>query len=164
LSSTIRTWTDTRAKVGLHGEGRWLTTWAMAQPNVTVPSSFLSWVLHSNTLINSFISDSIFLVRTLAASHGMFCNLFRYSVGLLWTSDKPIAKASTYTGEHNTERWDEDKHPCLNWNLNPWSQCTSEQGLLLRLCSHWDQHHSNRCDSNFRSFYQTVIKVCQNVP
>jgi hypothetical protein len=24
-------------------------------------------------------------------------------VGLLWTSDQPVAKASTYTGQHNTE-------------------------------------------------------------
>jgi hypothetical protein len=25
----------------------------------------------------------------------------RHTVGLLWTSDKPIAEASTYTGQHN---------------------------------------------------------------
>jgi hypothetical protein len=27
-----------------------------------------------------------------------FFNLFRHVVGLLWTSDRPVAKASTYTG------------------------------------------------------------------
>jgi hypothetical protein len=29
--------------------------------------------------------------------------LERYLVGLLWTSDQPVAKASTYTERHNTE-------------------------------------------------------------
>jgi hypothetical protein len=26
----------------------------------------------------------------------------RYMVGLLWTSDQPVAEASTYSGQHNT--------------------------------------------------------------
>jgi len=30
--------------------------------------------------------------------------LFRHSVRLLWTSDQPVSKASTYTGQHNSER------------------------------------------------------------
>jgi hypothetical protein len=46
------------------------------------------------------ISCSTVPVRTLA-SHGRFRNLFRHTVGLLWTSDKTVAKASTYTGQHN---------------------------------------------------------------
>jgi hypothetical protein len=25
----------------------------------------------------------------------------RHTVGLLWTSDQPVAEASTYTGDHN---------------------------------------------------------------
>jgi hypothetical protein len=25
----------------------------------------------------------------------------RHTVGLLWTSDQPVAEASTYTGQHN---------------------------------------------------------------
>jgi hypothetical protein len=48
-------------------------------------------------IIIIIISDSIFLVITLAASHGKLLNLLRHTVGLLWTSDQPIAKASTYT-------------------------------------------------------------------
>jgi hypothetical protein len=35
---------------------------------------------------------------------GGVANLIRHSVGLLWTSDQPVAKASTDTGQHNTER------------------------------------------------------------
>jgi hypothetical protein len=43
--------------------------------------------------------------RTSVASHtrGLF-NLFTHSVGLLWTSDQSVAKASTYTRQHNEER------------------------------------------------------------
>jgi hypothetical protein len=41
------------------------------------------------------------LVRTLAASHRRFRNLFWHTVGLLWTSDQPAAEASTYTGQRN---------------------------------------------------------------
>jgi hypothetical protein len=32
-----------------------------------------------------------------------FVILLRHTVGLLWTSDQPVAKASTYTGQHNIE-------------------------------------------------------------
>jgi hypothetical protein len=33
-----------------------------------------------------------------------FCVIvFRHAVGLLWTSDQPIAKASTYIGQHTIE-------------------------------------------------------------
>jgi hypothetical protein len=37
-------------------------------------------------------------------THGTFRNLFRHSVGLLWTTDQPVSKACTYIGQHNTER------------------------------------------------------------
>jgi hypothetical protein len=33
-----------------------------------------------------------------------FFNHFRHLVGFLWTSDQPVAKASTYTGQHNTKK------------------------------------------------------------
>jgi hypothetical protein len=34
---------------------------------------------------------------------GGFVILLRHLIGLLWTIDQPVAKASTYTGQHNTE-------------------------------------------------------------
>jgi nucleosome binding factor SPN SPT16 subunit len=34
---------------------------------------------------------------------GFLILLFRHAVGLLWTSDQPDAKASTYTEQHNTK-------------------------------------------------------------
>jgi hypothetical protein len=33
-----------------------------------------------------------------------FSNVIRRVLGLLWTSDQPVAKASAYAGQHNTER------------------------------------------------------------
>jgi hypothetical protein len=71
------------------------------------------------------------LVRTLAASHGIFLYLCRHSVGLLWTSDQSVAKASTYTEQHKGE----DKYPCFEPDSNPWSQRPS---LRLRPRGHWD--------------------------
>jgi hypothetical protein len=37
------------------------------------------------------------------------------SVGLLWASDQPVAKTSTW--KHTTHTT--DKHPCLRWDSNP---------------------------------------------
>jgi hypothetical protein len=45
-------------------------------------------------------------------SHKRFIDLFKHSVGLVWTSDQPIAKASMYTG-HKTQK-DEDKQHTLS--------------------------------------------------
>jgi hypothetical protein len=58
--------------------------------------------LHKLNLL--LLYDSAALERTLAASHpGGFLVLFRHSVGLLWTSDHPAAKARTCTEQYNTE-------------------------------------------------------------
>jgi hypothetical protein len=54
-------------------------------------------------IITIIISGSTVLVRTLAASQLRFLALVRHLLGLLWTSDQPVANASTYTGQHNTE-------------------------------------------------------------
>jgi hypothetical protein len=40
------------------------------------------------------------------------------SVGLLWTSDQPLAESSTW--QHTTHT--PDKHPCPRWDSNPRSQ------------------------------------------
>jgi hypothetical protein len=53
---------------------------------------------------SSLLCDSTALERTLAASDtGGSLILIRLLEGLLWTSDQPVAKAATYTGQHNTE-------------------------------------------------------------
>jgi hypothetical protein len=33
-----------------------------------------------------------------------------HTVGLLWTSDQPVAEASTYTGQHNIETQERNIH------------------------------------------------------
>jgi hypothetical protein len=33
-----------------------------------------------------------------------------HTVGLLWTSDQPVAEASTYTGQHNIETQETNIH------------------------------------------------------
>jgi hypothetical protein len=48
-------------------------------------------------------SGSRALVRTSVASHWRFRTLFRHLLVLHWTSHQPVAKASTYTGQHNVE-------------------------------------------------------------
>jgi hypothetical protein len=55
-------------------------------------------------IIIKIISSFTVSVRTLAASHRRFHNLIKTFLELLWTTDQPVAKASTYTGQHNTER------------------------------------------------------------
>jgi uncharacterized membrane protein len=78
--------------------------------------TFIYFPFHSNFFHSSFcifffshliiiiiISGSTVLVRTLVTSHWRLSNLFWHLVGLLWTSDQPVAKAPTYTGQHNVE-------------------------------------------------------------
>jgi len=50
-------------------------------------------------------------------------NLFGQLVGLLeWGIDP--SKASTYTQDNTTQK-NIDTHPCLKWDLNPRSKCSS---------------------------------------
>jgi hypothetical protein len=83
------------------------------------------------------ISGSPVLVRSFWPPHtGGFINL-RHLVGLLWTSYQPIAKASTYTGQHIT---DKDKYPYLQRDSSPRSQWLWGQDLRLRPGGYRDQH------------------------
>jgi hypothetical protein len=60
--------------------------------------------LQSSTFIHSFINCSTVLVTTLTASHLRFLNQFLALGRTPFESDRPIAKASTYTGQRNTEK------------------------------------------------------------
>jgi hypothetical protein len=67
-------------------------------------TSNLPWyVIFIIIIVIIIISGSAVLVRTLAALHRRFRNL-RHTVGLLWTIDQPIAKASTGTGQHRNTK------------------------------------------------------------
>jgi hypothetical protein len=91
-------------------------------------------------------------VRTFGRlTHGRFLNLFRHSVGLLWTSDRTVAKASIHTGQDNTES--RDKHPCLKRDSNPRSQHPRTQGLCFRPRGHWDRPLYNYSHKCFHKYY-----------
>jgi hypothetical protein len=82
----------------------------------------------------------------LAASQGgsiiyvyidIYIYIHTHLVGLLWMSDRPVAKASTCTD--NTTQKDEFKHPFLERDSNPPSQGPSDQGFRLRPRGHWER-------------------------
>jgi hypothetical protein len=70
-----------------------------------VPEDKKLKLLHCSYLQHSTapVRDSTVPERTLAAPLPRFLNLFRHSVGLLWTSDQPVAKASICTRQHTTK-------------------------------------------------------------
>jgi hypothetical protein len=45
----------------------------------------------------TFLTDEVFLNHSDFIDHIQFT----HTVGLLWTSDQPVAEASTYTKQHN---------------------------------------------------------------
>jgi hypothetical protein len=54
------------------------------------------------------------------------CFLIAYTVGrTLWTRDPPVARQLA------AHRMKVHRHPCLEWNSNPRSQCPSEPRLLM---------------------------------
>jgi hypothetical protein len=95
--------------------------------NYTLPWKYIL-LLYSSTALE----------RTLAPQTREVRNLFRHSVGLLWRSDQPVARAFTYTGQYNTTQ-NGDEHPCLELDSNSLSQRLSEQSLRLRPRGHWGQ-------------------------
>jgi uncharacterized protein YxeA len=48
--------------------------------------------------------------------------VLRHTVGLLWTSDKPVAKASTYIRQHNTETQRQKSMVRAGFEPNPSNQ------------------------------------------
>jgi hypothetical protein len=60
-----------------------------------------------NILLNTedinIFSFGLFLPAEVFLSHSGFLDHIQltHTVGLLWTSDQPVAEASTYTGQHN---------------------------------------------------------------
>jgi hypothetical protein len=54
-----------------------------------------------------------------------YSSLIFYTVGRTpWTGDRPVARPLMHTGEHK-HRINAQRHPCLKWDSNPWSQCLS---------------------------------------
>jgi hypothetical protein len=56
----------------------------------------------------------------------VFSFLILYTVGRTpWTGDQPVARPLA------THRINAHRHPCLEWNSNPWSQCSSERRQFI---------------------------------
>jgi hypothetical protein len=84
-------------------------------------------------VIIKIISSFTVFVRTLAASHRRFHNLIKTFLELLWTTDQTVAKASTYTGQHNTET----QTSMPRAGLEPTIPVTKQPSLRPR--DHWDR-------------------------
>jgi hypothetical protein len=64
---------------------------------------------------------------------------YRHTVGLLWTSDQPVAETSTYTGQHDIETQQTNIHaPSGIPTGDPSNQTAAD--LRLRPRGHWDRH------------------------
>jgi hypothetical protein len=86
--------------------------------------------LHSQALI---VQDG-----PLASLFGVsWSHTYRHTVGLLWTSDQPVAEASTYTRQHNIEKQQTNIHaPSGNRTRDPSNQAAAD--LRLRPRGHWE--------------------------
>jgi len=75
--------------------------------------------VRSKVQLNSF---SLLLTSAWLLSHLItLSDAHTHSVGFIWTSDRPVAKTSTWQHTIITR----DRHPCPRWNSNPQSQTAS---------------------------------------
>jgi hypothetical protein len=57
----------------------------------------------------------------------------RHTVGLLWTSDQPVAETSTYTGQHNIETQETNIHaPSVIRTRDPSNRAAADLRLRPR--------------------------------
>jgi hypothetical protein len=85
-----------------------------------------------------FYCGSTVLIRTQAASHMRFLELFRHMVGLLGRVISP--SQGLYLHRTTQHRKTRDKHPCLGRDSNPRSQQPTGQDPRLRPHGHCDRH------------------------
>jgi hypothetical protein len=110
----------------------------------------------SESLLLLLLYGSTVLERTLVASpKGGIFNLFRP----LRTSNQTVAKACTYTGQHDTE--DADKHLCLKRDSNPRAQGPRDQSLRLRPRDHWDRHIRIARPKKLMHLTDFFLRACQ---
>jgi hypothetical protein len=63
------------------------------------------------------------IYRTCSATYVTF---FSTCGTIPWMGWRPVVRVYLYT-HHSTTQKDADTHRCLEWNSNPWSQCSSGQ-------------------------------------
>jgi hypothetical protein len=96
-------------------------------------------------VINFTIQSIIFIYLSMAlqpllGSWPLFSFLNFYTViRTVWTGDQPVARPlPTHTGQHE-HRINAHRHPCLEWESNPRSRCSSEDSSCFRLRGHCDR-------------------------
>jgi hypothetical protein len=90
------------------------------------------WDIQSQALI---VQDGplAFLLGVSVITH-----IFRHTVGLLWTSDRPVSETSTYAGQHNIETQQTNFHaPSGSRNRDRSNKAAAD--LSLRPRDHWDR-------------------------
>jgi hypothetical protein len=100
-------------------------------------SMFIKYTARHTGVITS---GSTVIVRTLAALHWRFRNLIKTLLRILWRSNQPVAKASTYTGHLNTETQGQTYMPRavfentirLTKRPKPMPQTAKSPGLIYR--------------------------------
>jgi hypothetical protein len=117
---------------------------------VELPSSSCYFYLPFIIIIIS-VPTVLVRIRTLATSYRRFHNLLRHTVGLLWTSDQSVAKASTYKGQHSTESQRQTFKPRAGFEPKipitkrprptPYTAWTPGTTLFLILSKYCAQHH-----------------------
>jgi hypothetical protein len=98
--------------------------------------SVVEWIANNNRCLVTTLSFSLFLLLPFwsighpwnALFHFSFL-ILRQSVGLLGRGIRP--SQGRYLHKH---RINKEKHPCFEWDSNPWSQRSSGR---RQFCKHW---------------------------
>jgi hypothetical protein len=92
--------------------------------------------------VSAFIHSQTLIVQDgpMASLFGVsWSHTYRHTVGLLWTSDQPVAETSTYTGQHNIETQQTYIHVPSGSRAHDTSNQAAAD-LRLRPRGHWDRH------------------------
>jgi hypothetical protein len=89
--------------------------------NPKVHYRFLPFI-HSSMALEFFVGPWPFL---------RFRNLFYTDDRTIWMSDQPVARPLTTHRTTQTQNKRTHRHPWLEWNSNPRSQCSSERRQLM---------------------------------
>jgi hypothetical protein len=88
----------------------------------------------STLFVNSF-SCSSHLEHKAPFGVSVITHILIHKVGLLWTSDQPVAETSTYTGQHNVYTQETNIHATIEIRTrDPSNQPAAD--LRLRPCRH----------------------------
>jgi hypothetical protein len=88
-------------------------------------------IKYSGVIIIIVISGSTVHVRTLAASHRRFRNLIK-KLGSTLLDEWSARRKGLY--QHSTTQKHKGKHPCLEWDSNPWS-CNQATKIYTLNCA-----------------------------